>query len=254
MTDARKRQPALSELMARFLRQTSDHISVGDVVPYEAVPVQPVDARLAWNEAGVAVQSFGLPSAAGSELPQDWATLVAGYEPVAAVACCAGNFPQLVRDVHGLLKADDLSTLCATSTRPLPATGLVGWARQLAQTGNYADILLATGVCRVARHYDEADTLLKEHRAGVPPEWQAAWANEEAALAWHRGNFESAARLWQGQAASAPVLFNQGMAALFLGRPKDARRPLEQSVSQFSEDGGWHHLGRLYLALAEIRS
>ncbi|HEV3117028.1 MAG TPA: hypothetical protein VGY58_08255, partial [Gemmataceae bacterium] len=138
MTDARKRQPALSELMARFLeRQASAQVSVGDVVPHEAVPVQPVDARLAWDEARVVMHtfhysSFGLPAPA-SECPADWATLVAGYEPVAALACCAGNFPQLVRDVHGLLKANDLSTLCATSTRPMPATGLVGWARQLAQ-------------------------------------------------------------------------------------------------------------------------
>ena len=50
------------------------------------------------------------------------------------------------------------------------------------------------------------------------------------------------------------VLFNRGMAALFLNRAKEARPLLSQAVEQLSEDDGWHHLGRLYLALAEMRS
>jgi hypothetical protein len=50
-----------------------------------------------------------------------------------------------------------------------------------------------------------------------------------------------------------PVLFNRGMAALFLGDAAEARTCLNQAVQQLPEESAWHHLGRLYLALAESR-
>ncbi|HMC64247.1 MAG TPA: hypothetical protein VKI65_04850, partial [Gemmataceae bacterium] len=50
-----------------------------------------------------------------------------------------------------------------------------------------------------------------------------------------------------------PVLFNQGMAALFLGRSAEAHSPLSRAVSQLSDENGWHHLGKLYVALAEMK-
>jgi hypothetical protein len=43
------------------------------------------------------------------------------------------------------------------------------------------------------------------------------------------------------------------MAALFLGRAAEARSPLSRAVSQLSDENGWHHLGKLYLALAEMK-
>ncbi len=95
--------------------------------------------------------------------------------------------------------------------------------------------------------------MIQRHRAAVPAAWQAAWANEEAALAWHRGRPEEAAALWQEQPESLPVLFNRGMAALFLGRPGEARAPLSAAIARLPEDSGWHHLACLYLALAEMR-
>jgi hypothetical protein len=49
------------------------------------------------------------------------------------------------------------------------------------------------------------------------------------------------------------VLFNRGMAALFLGQPAKARNWLARAADQLPETSGWHHLGRLYLALAEMR-
>jgi hypothetical protein len=58
--------------------------------------------------------------------------------------------------------------------------------------------------------------------------------------------------MWQMQPASAPVLFNQGMAALFLGRAAEARSPLSRAVSHLLDNNGWYHLGKLYLALAEM--
>jgi hypothetical protein len=43
------------------------------------------------------------------------------------------------------------------------------------------------------------------------------------------------------------------LAALVLDRPAEARPWLTQAVAQLPEDGAWHHLGRLYLALAGTR-
>ncbi len=68
------------------------------------------------------------------------------------------------------------------------------------------------------------------------------------------GGADEAIQLWKAQPASTPVHFNCGMAALFSGRPAEARAPLGQAVSQLPEDSAWHHLGRLYLALAEARA
>ena len=85
----------------------------------------------------------------------------------------------------------------------------------------------------------------------MPAEWRAAWANETAALAWHRGHPDEALKLWQAQTPSVPVLFNRGMAALFLGKFADARAALSEAVKQLPEGNGWHHLGHLYLSLAQ---
>jgi hypothetical protein len=48
-------------------------------------------------------------------------------------------------------------------------------------------------------------------------------------------------------------LFNRGMAALFLGDAVAAREALTRATAMLPETGAWHHLGRLYLALAEAR-
>ncbi len=111
-------------------------------------------------------------------------------------------------------------------------------------------MLLAAGVLRLAHQFDEAADLL---RRKPPSEWQAAHANEEAALAWHRGRAEEAAALWRRQPESVPVLFNRGMAALFLGDAATARTSLDQAAAALPETGAWHHLARLYLALAAAR-
>ena len=113
-------------------------------------------------------------------------------------------------------------------------------------------MLLAAGILRLGRQFDDAAELLGRHQASTPADWQAARANEEGALAWHRGEVEEAVTLWQQQPPSAPVLFNRGMAALFLGKPAEARPLLAEAVAQLSEQSGWHHLGHLYLALADL--
>ena len=72
-----------------------------------------------------------------------------------------------------------------------------------------------------------------------------------AALAWHEGKSKQAMALWEKQEPSTPVIFNRGMAALFTGNAKAAQEALTAAVGAIPETSPWHHLGRLYLALAE---
>jgi len=48
------------------------------------------------------------------------------------------------------------------------------------------------------------------------------------------------------------VLFNRGMALLFLGRLTEARAALTKAVGVLPEESGWNALARLYVAIAEI--
>jgi tetratricopeptide (TPR) repeat protein len=254
-------QPSLQELLAEYLhRQTQAHAAglgcapfTDEVEPYEAVPVQPVDPRLAWDEARVALRHFGSADAVRAcKALSEWPALVSAQEPVAALAFCVGNFPQRVRDLHPLLRAGNLQLLRPTAGRPVPTPVLLEDAERTGAS-SFPQVLLTLGVLRLAKQFEQADALLERYRGQVPAEWAAAWANEEAALTWHRGRPEEAAAMWQAQPESVPVLFNRGMAALFLGRPAEARTLLRRAAEQLPEDGGWHHLGRLYLALAEMR-
>lgn len=251
--------PQLADLLARYLHnQAAAHEAglafadpTGAVVPHEAVPAQPVDPRLAWNDALAVLPYYAAGAQAGScQPPPDWPVLVASHEPVVALAFCVGNFPQLVRNLQPLLHAKDLSALRSTPVHPVSVSGLLDWA---VQKRPFPQTLLALGTLRLARQFDQAAELIERQRAEVPAEWQAAWANEEAALAWHQGRADEAVVLWQAQPASVPVLFNRGMAALFLGKPADARSLLNRAAEQLPEASAWHHLGRLYLALAEMR-
>jgi hypothetical protein len=223
----------------------------GQVVPHEAVPVQPVDPRLAWGGALAVVHHFPAARTETSwTAPPDWPVLVANHEPAVALAFCAGNFPQLVRNLHPLLSGGDLTVLRQSSGRPMSILpSLLQWATE---SRAYPQVLLAAGVLRLARHFEAAAELLGS-RDDVPATWQAPRANEEAALAWHGGRAEEALALWQAQKASVPVLFNRGMAALFLGRPAEAHASLTEAVAQMPDTSAWHHLGHLYLALATAR-
>jgi len=252
-------QPALADLLARYLQRQAAAQAAGfaspdmdgEVVPFEAVPVQPVDPRLAWQEA-LAVIAYFRPNTdcPTGQVPPDWSTLVAVHEPEVALAFCLGNFPQLMRNVQPLLQRANLGKLRPSATRSLAVPALLAWT---AEQNEYPQILLAIGALRLARQFDRAAELLQEHQANVPAEWQAVWANEEAALLWQRGRAGEAAALWQSLPESVPVLFNRGMAALFLEQPAEARAQLSRAVAQLPEDSSWHHLGRLYLALAEMR-
>lgn len=249
-------QPKLDELLARYLkRQTEAHqaglatFDPGEVTPYEAGPVQPIDPKLAWEEATAAL--VGVQETGKLQAPPGWPQLVAGHEPAVALAFCVGNFPQLVRNFHTILQQADLTELRPQPGRPTPVPGLEEWANQVAAKGKYPQVLLALASLRLAKLFDQADQFIQANEASVPALWQAAWENEKAALAWHRGDVEKALDMWYRQEASVPVLFNRGMADLFLGRAASARQALTQAVQSLPESGAWHHLARLYLTLAK---
>jgi hypothetical protein len=255
---SRAPQPPLSELLGRYLQeQTAAHASgmaipetLRDVVPHDAAPAQPIDPRTAWTEALTAVHFFG--DGRTFSTPPDWPTLVVTHEPETALPFAAGNFPQLVRSLLPLYQTKDLTSLRPRGTPAEPMPALVEWASELLQQGQHPQGLMAIGALRLARQFDDADALMRKYAAKVPTAWRAAWANEQAALAWHRGRTDDAATSWQEQEESVPVLFNRGMAALFMGKPAQGRAALQSAVKQLPEDGAWHHLGQLYLALAEM--
>lgn len=236
-------QPKLADLMARYLeRQTEARASglgpveIGEVMPFEAAPVQAVEPQVAWTEALAA-----LPGQS-AKAPPDWSSLVSQQEPTVALAFAVGNFPQLVRHLQPLLHTGKLSELKPTAGRPVNLPSLVSWAEKAKKD----QVLLAVGVLRLARQFELARKLL----ADVPADQRA---NEEAALAWHEGKSEEAIRIWESMTGSVPALFNRGMAALFTDQTAEARKLLKEAIAKLPETSAWHHLGRLYLTLAEMR-
>lgn len=246
-------QPKLADLLAGFLEKQADAHAAGiatfdhEVTPYEVGPVQPLDPKLAWDEGLVAV------GVERQHAPPHWSALVANHESTVAIAFCAGNFPQLMRSFHTLLTEQNLTRLGTEAGRPANAPELAEWTAKIARHGRFPQMLLAIGVLRLARHFAEAEAFVQTHDANVPAEWRAAWENEKAALAWHAGRHAEARKMWDALEPTVPVLFNRGMAALFLDRPAEARSALGLAIGQLPETGAWHHLGRLYLALAEMR-
>jgi hypothetical protein len=250
-------QPKLSSLLARYLQRQADaHANglaavgpAGEVVPHEVGPVQPIDPKLAWEEA-VAVAKFYVTSEPlATQPPPQWPQLVSNHEPETALPFCLGNFPQLVRNFHTLIDTKSLAELRPAAGRPVDVPALVDWAKQASCAKQFPRALLALGGLRLAKQFEVADELILATEEALPSKWRDAWANEKAALAWQRGQFEAASTQWQAMASSVPVLFNRGMAALFCGRPAEARPSLAEAVSQLPQTSAWHHLGQLYLAL-----
>jgi tetratricopeptide (TPR) repeat protein len=247
--------PALSALFAEYLQGQAAAQAQGlgfappsgEVEPYDAAPVQPVDPQQAWTDALAATDFF--PGAKATwKTPTDWPMLVRAQEPAVALAFCLGNFPQMVRNLHPLLTAGDLTTLYSTPTQAMAAPALLEWSRTC---GDGPQSMMTAGVLRMAGQFDAAADLLRRWQPSA--EWRAVHANEEAALAWHCGRGKEAMAMWQSQAESLPVLFNRGMAALFLGNAAAAHEALSAATASLPETAAWHHLGRLYLALADAR-
>jgi tetratricopeptide (TPR) repeat protein len=250
--------PPLDELFRNYLqRQTAAQgqglgfaeVS-GEVVPHEAVPLQPADPQQAWKDAVAVVPYLAGKAKVQWQVPPDWPTLVATQEPAIDLAFCLGNFPQMVRMLQPLLTLSGPVQPSSPAPRPVPVAGLIEWTTKVR---TFPEILLAAGVLRLARHFEEAANLLRQSEE-ADGQLGALRANEEAALLWHEGRHEEALAAWQGQEATAPVLFNRGMAATFLGHFAEAQEGLSQAVKALPETSAWHHLGHMYLALAEARA
>lgn len=244
---------SVTDLFANYLhRQMTAHAAglgrpetPGDVVPYEAAPVQPVDPALAWKDALACAGLMG-QSPDTFEVPPEWPPLVGRQEPAVALAFALGNFPQLVRNLHPLLGTAPIA-LRDGPREAVPVAGLAAWAANASDQGQR---LLAAGVTRLARQFDAAADLLAFEPSG---EWAEAHRNEKAALLWHRGDAEAALGIWLSMPENAVTLFNRGMAQLFLGRNAEAVASLSGAVALLPETSAWHHLGQLYLALARGR-
>ncbi len=247
---------SLAELFRNYLRRQVDAETrwpsprepQSAVLPHDPGQLLPTDPALAWDNAVAVLPYLASKALPAPEAPPAWAALLRkkDQESTAALAFCLGNFPQMVRDRHPLL-GGDLAALGTAPVSSAPTPGLVEWARG----AHGVQALLAAGVLRLDGQLDEADAVLRS--ADVPAPLQALRANEAAALQWHRGRADEALASWQAQPASVPVLFNRGMAALFLGRIPDARAALTEAVAQLPETSAWHHLGQLYLALVASR-
>lgn len=255
-------QPGLADLFAQYLRRQTTAQAAGlapdelgsEVVPFEAAPIQPVDAGTAWKDAltALTVDRPGIDRTACA-VPPDWPSLVAGQEPALGLPLCICNFPQAVRSLHSLLESAAWSGFPPTAARPISAPALLAWAGKFTRKPQFPEALIALGALRLAKQFALAEELLALRAEQIPIDWRGAWDNERAGLAWHQGRTEEAVRLWQSQAETVPVLFNRGMAALFTGQPEDAQSSLSEAVRGLPEENSWHHLGKLYLALAEMR-
>ncbi len=253
-------QTNLSDLLAGYLQRQADARAVGiatcdgEVTPYEVGPVQPLDPKLAWDETLAVLAFHGHSATKRQQAPPQWAQLVSGHESIVAIALSVGNFPQLMRNFHEILAQPNLASLRPSGGRTAPAaTELTPWLEQVAQKQQPAEMLFALGALRLAKDFDAADRFSASQDAKISAEWRNAWENEKAAVLWHRGRHEEARQLWNRLEATVPVLFNRGMAALFAGASAHAKQALSSAIAQIPASSAWHHLGRLYLTLADLR-
>lgn len=255
---ATSKVPSLPELFGRYLERRlrepggAGGMEVGEVVPHEAMAHHPPEAGTAWCEA-IAVVEYYRPGAAASlgAAPVEWPEIVAAQEPAMLVPFCLGSYPQLVRNFQLLLNPDQAAAL-SRPTSGVDTPALVEDAARAIRKSDYPRALVLLGCLRLARRFDTLDEMLPLAEQGIGAEWQAALANEHAATDWCRGKREKALRAWRAQGDSVPVLFNRGLAAWALGGRGEGRGSLERAVSGLPARSVWHHLGKLYVTLAEV--
>jgi hypothetical protein len=239
-----------AELFQRFLReQTAAHadglgatLPEDLVLPFEDSPLRPLDARAAWTDAVAVAATFpGVTIPAKWPVPPDWSALLLALEPAADVPFALGNFPQRVRSLTLLLQRQP------TKIVPQAASSeVLAWATEAREP---LAKLVAAGVLRLVGDLEGAGKLLGGR-------WSAALAplrgNEQAALTWQRGEYAAALKLWCGQPESPAVLFNRGLASLFLGEREPAGIALAAAGAALPESSAWHHLASVYRTLAEL--
>jgi len=242
-------QPTIEHLMVRFLANRSDaalaavETGESEVEPHEVAAGFRVDPRAAWLDATAQITRGGIAPPPAVQLPTEWATLVSQPAAAFAVPMAAGHFPQRVKDLQPLLAKFDPNELRPSGTQAaLPGfTGLRNW---ITKTGK-SNPLIAAGIARTLGDFSTADELL----TGVN-----GTENDRAATLWARGACTEALAAWDTMAETPAVLFNRGMARLFLGQIADAPIALQKAVDAIPETSGWNALARLYLAVAEIHS
>ena len=259
MTPQAPSQPNLDDLLTRYLRRRTEaqqqgvaSFDVGEVTPYDAGPVQPIDAKMAWDEAKMAL-AVGTHSAreAYSKAPPSWAQLVATHEPVVALALCVGNFPQLVRNFHQISHKADLASLRPQAGRAAVIPGLEAWVGKAEASEKPRNGCWPWACCdwpsssRRPTASSRRTTRVFRRRRGAPgrmrrPPWSGIGATPR-----RRGN------CGKRQEETVAVLFNRAMADLFLGRTEAARGELSRVIEQLPESSAWHHLAHLYLTLAQ---
>ena len=222
-------QPTIDSLMLRFLANRSDAANAvetgeSEVEPHEIAAGFRVNSHAAWLDA---TAPFGIAVAA----PPEWTAFISMPAAAFAQSMAAGHFPQRVKDLQPLLAKFNPKELCPTGTQPpLPAfSGMRGW---VAKNGS-ANPQVAAGISRMLGDFDIAESLLRNTSDAE---------NERAALLWQRGKCAEALAAWDALPDSPAVLFNRGMARLFMGRIAESRDALQQAIDSIPETSGWHAL------------
>jgi len=243
----------LDELFASFVarkgcaQEAVGAVPMAGVEPFDVIPATSVDPREAWNAATSLL-------ATQPKLPAGWSAAVSSMKTMTGLPMAVANYPQAVRDLVLLVRADLLSQTLESGEAVSADTALSNSAETMARSDEPAQWLLAAGLCRLAGRFAAAEALLSSKEAGLANEWRDAWANEMAALDWQRGNRNAAIARWNSLPETAASLLNRGMAELFSDRPASARPILRKAIARLNESDPWHHLGQLYLAMAESRS
>jgi tetratricopeptide (TPR) repeat protein len=245
--------PTIDSLMVGFLNRNEENDSLsdlqGEVEPHEVSVGFRFEPRSAWHESLGILKLFGASTAISA--PSEWASLVARSEAVAGLPMALGNYPQRVRDVSKLLGKSDLTSLISRNESRPASASLRSWARGMEAKGA-VETLIAVGVLRFAGDLREAEELFLKLKTNATPEFATQIENEQAGILWQQGKTEAAISIWRELPDSAPVLFNRGMAALFLNQKSEARECLKKVLNLLPDSNSWHHLAGMYLALAEM--
>jgi hypothetical protein len=245
-----RNQPSIDELTARFLsRQSADTSSItacSEVEPYDAVALQPVEPRLAWDGARETLAYFS-GSAKPAKPVAGWAQIVNLKPSFVALPMATGHYPQTVRDIGALLagkieqaSAVDDAGVTETVAKLVASTEPVSW-------------FVAVGILRMAGQFEAASRLIEAKSDRMPSDLADAWKNERATLNWMKGRGNEAKAIWASLPEVAPAAFNLGVAELFAGSPRAAQTHFKKAVGRLPETSGWHHLAQLYLAIAGSR-
>jgi len=190
----------------------------------------------------------------GMAVPGDWGRLIVRQESVAALPFAIGNYPQRVRELGALIQTGDLNSLLTKNVEVEEASKpLVDWCKKQVDAGTMPQAMIAASLYRVSGDLAKAGDALESLAKKAPFEWTTTLENERAALMWESGKFAEARALWNSLPDTNPVIFNRGMASLFMGEPKSAIVQFGKLADQLPETSAWHHLASLYLALAEMR-